>query len=144
MSRTCVSPSDLYRLTDPQSIQAHELIGPNAGFMERGDSPHVPLHQEQWDNRRLSPKNETHPATSLRIPEFRELPLACSRPLRIGWRKHHGMTARFPFAPLFEVEPPCLYPVSHKFIKLSEICGAECGARMPHIRKKDLDFTLSP
>ena len=39
---------------------------------------------------------------------------------------------------------PHLYPASHKFIKLFEICGAECGAGMPHIRKKDLDFTLSP
>ena len=39
---------------------------------------------------------------------------------------------------------PCFYPTSHKFIKLFEICGAECGATMPHIRKKDSDFTLSP
>ena len=46
--------------------------------------------------------------------------------------------------PLGRSPPPCFYPTSHKFIKLFQNCGAECGAGMPHIRKKDLRSLVSP
>ena len=63
----------------------------------------------------------------------------------IAWKKRAGfISLTRPAAHLQPPSAPDLYPASHKFIKLFQICGAECGATMPHIRKKDLDFTLNP
>src|SRR3954453_6209652 len=81
------------------------VAGGNARFLEAGDRPHVALHPQQRNHRRLSHQNGSPATTSLRIQKLRQLSVeGCGNVLLI---------TREPWAaPIFGVEPCRLRPVS--------------------------------